>query len=81
MPILATDLLDRPVDAAVGQPREADLVVRVVVAAEIPQPIVVDAQNLVRSLAIVSLGGVAIAMIKSAAMRRGEHTFPDVRSP
>jgi hypothetical protein len=30
MPILATDLLDRPVDAAVGQPREADLVVQVV---------------------------------------------------
>ena len=40
------DFLNRELDAAIRKAGEADLTVRVV-AAEIPQPIVVDAQNFV----------------------------------
>jgi hypothetical protein len=49
------NLLHRLIDAAIGQTGEADLAVRVV-AAEILQPIVVDAQTFVRGLGIVQLG-------------------------
>jgi hypothetical protein len=58
------DLLHSAVDAAIGQAGEADLALRVV-AAEIPQPIVVDAQNLVRGLGVVELGGAAMPVVKS----------------
>jgi hypothetical protein len=58
------DLLDRELDAAIGRTRKTDLAVPIV-AAEIFEPIVIDAQNLVRGLGVVELGGAAMPVVKS----------------
>ena len=52
----AVHLLHRLVDAAVGQAGEADMAVGVM-AAEFLQPVVVDAQHLVRGFHVVELRG------------------------